>query len=202
MEENKELEQLDTELEKSEESEKSIINEGGDAVGEVQAEETEDGSSKEEVKEEVQPVVPEKYEFELPEGIVLNEELTNKATEVFKELKLSNEQAQKLVNIQSDTIMAMNKANQDFFISTVNEWKNETKKQLGDKYDSEMAFAKKAFKEFGNEELSKMADEFGIGNHPAFINMLIGVGKKISEDKPPVANPGTNKKDFLKELYG
>lgn len=49
--------------------------------------------------QESEPVVPDKYDFKLPEGYVLNEKLVEQFTPIAKELKLTNDQANKLAQL-------------------------------------------------------------------------------------------------------
>ena len=48
--------------------------------------------------------VPEKYEIKPPEGMQLDQAMMEKAAPLFKELKLSNEGAQKLANFYAATL--------------------------------------------------------------------------------------------------
>ena len=51
---------------------------------------------------------PEKYEdFKLPEGMEVNTDLLDKATPVFKELNLTQDQAQKMVDLQTTFVSEM-----------------------------------------------------------------------------------------------
>ena len=85
-----------------------------------------DEASEEEVKldkdgkpiEEVKSVVPEKYEFKLPEGVTLDEASMALIAPAFKELGLSNEQAQKLVDLQ----MTLNKSNEDAYAQSFDQY--------------------------------------------------------------------------------
>ena len=75
---------------------------------ETKTEETKVGESKEEKTEEKKDEkpegAPEKYELAVPEGLTLNEAGLEKVSGLFKELNLTNEQAQQLVNAEGEHI--------------------------------------------------------------------------------------------------
>ena len=57
------------------------------------------GKKGEETVKEQEVVIPEKYEFTMPEGRELDVEMVEKVTPLFKELKISQEGAQKLADL-------------------------------------------------------------------------------------------------------
>ena len=57
---------------------------------------------KEPAKPDDAPVVPDKYEFKAPEGYEVDQKFLDDATPVLKELGLTQEQANKLFDIQAD----------------------------------------------------------------------------------------------------
>ena len=142
---------------------------------------------------------PEAYaDFTMPEGI----EIDTKAVEVFapkfKELGLSQEQAQGLVNIQAGLVKAREGEAQSAYEDTVKGWEDTVKadKNLGgDNYNetkrlSALALAKVP----GGEGLSAHLDTYGTGSQPDMVKFLTEVGKMVDEDGPgtggdPVTDP-------------
>jgi len=164
----------------------------------------------EEAKEEkssiAEVVVPEKYEFKVPEGMEVDAKLVETITPIFKDLKLNQEQAQKLVDAYAPYVKNQIEAQQQKAIgeykTIVNEWKTATQKDLGADADKKLAVAAKAINKFGTPELRELLNETGVGNHKALVNFMINVGTLISEDS--FAEPhkaSTSGADDLSILY-
>lgn len=180
-----------------------------DTVTETTLEKTEE-TTKEGVTENTKtgddkPVVPDRYEFTLPEGVTLNEALLEEATPVFKELNLTQEQAQKLVDIQVRNQQTAYKAQVDAWELTTQNWKRaaETDQEYGGAtFKDNLAVARRALNEFGTKELKEALDLTGTGNHPEILRFFYRVGKAISEDKVRVGNPSSGSKSAAEILFG
>lgn len=126
------------------------------------------------------PVVPEKYEFKAPEGTQLNPEVIGKFEGVAKELGLSQEAAQKVVDAMAPQLAAAQAAQ---FETVKTEWADSarTDKEFGgDKLNENLAVAKKALDTFGTPELRTLLNDTGLGNHPEIIRAFYRAGQKIS----------------------
>lgn len=132
--------------------------------------------------------VPEKYEFKMPEGITLDQAKVDKFSPVFKEIKLSQGDAQKLVDMYTEDKKADADAQATTFKQFLKDSYDETVKALGANYKEELAFVAKVRDRFLSDETQEMLDASGLSNNKAFIFDLIKLGKLISEDKAP---PGT-----------
>jgi len=129
------------------------------------------------------PVVPEKYaDFTVPEGFELRPEVLGEFTAAAKELKLTQEQAQKLVDLQTKVADNMTKDSAAQFEEMKASWKQDTLKILGSDADKQLALAAAARDKFGTEALRTFLDESGLGSHPAVVQFFISVGKGMSED--------------------
>lgn len=129
--------------------------------------------------------VPEKYDFEVPEGLELDAELAEKFTDVAKDLGLSNEQANKVVGLYAEQIQGMQEAQQASWGKTVADWSDELKADPefgGAKFNENAEIAKMAVNKFGGDDLKKALNETGLGNHPAIVKFMHKVGVSISED--------------------
>lgn len=169
------------EAEVTESNGEQTTNEETSLVGGSEAE----GSTEVEVKEETAEEVKEiEYEdFKLPEGIVLDGDFTGEFKNIAKELKLNQDQAQKLVDLQTKfTQTHAEKINADFK-ATVTQWKEESIQELGPNYKAEMQVVAKAMDNFGTPELRALLNETGLGNHKEVVKFFHSIGKKISEDK-------------------
>lgn len=129
---------------------------------------------------------PESYtDFTVPDGAELPAGLADDIKSVAKELKLTQEQAQKLADLglKHGTVSAeaQAKALQDMQAEWVTSAKGD-KEFGGEKFDANLAVAKKALDTFGTAEFKELLNATGLGNHPEVIRVLFKVGSKISED--------------------
>jgi hypothetical protein len=129
------------------------------------------------------PKAPEAYEFKAPEGRVFDSEVMASYSQVAKELNLSQESAQRLLDAvgpkMAERQMAMIEA-------TRNGWADNSKSDRefgGEKLSENLGVAKKALDAFGTTELRTLLNETGLGNHPELIRFMFRAGKAISEDR-------------------
>lgn len=123
---------------------------------------------------------PEKYEFKAPEGQTLAPEVMTEFSKVAKEMDLSQEQAQKLVDSVAPQMLQAQKA---AFDKQVSEWTESAKTDKefgGEKLSENLSVAKKALETFGTPELTKLLNDTGLGNHPEIIRAFYKAGKQIS----------------------
>lgn len=140
----------------------------------------EEGNAKETESEVAS--APETYEvFELPENFDMNEETLGEYHTFAKENNLTQEQAQRGV----DMVAQMKQAEMNQWVEQQKSWVDDAKKDAefgGDKFDKSISVAVKARDSFGTPEFNEMLDSSGLGNHPEMIRFLSRVGKQISED--------------------
>lgn len=154
----------------------------------------------EKTKEKVETKeVADTYELTMPEGV--DKEVVTSAKDVFKELGLSKEQAQKLVDFQA----AQSKKQLDSFEQLKENWKEAAQKDKefgGEKFDESIKTARLALNKFGTPELFKVLDNYGIGNNPELIRFMVRVGKLTREDVPSKASkPVSASKSRIDILY-
>jgi|TARA_R110000796_G_scaffold8637_8_gene28150 hypothetical protein len=129
---------------------------------------------------------PEEYsDFTLPEGVNLDAAAVAEAIPLLKEMGATQEQAQKLVDLQVQTMTGLMDAQSKAWTDQLGEWKDarETDAEFGkSKYDESIAIARKGMREFGEPALFAALEETGMGNHPELIRAFYRVGKAIGED--------------------
>ncbi|WP_347299399.1 hypothetical protein [Clostridium perfringens] len=169
-------------------------------AAEKDAKEKADKEAAEKAEKEKKPAAPEKYEFTPPEG----QELDANALAVFepiaKELGLSQEQAQKLVDIYPQIQQQQAEA----WSKQVADWSEQVKadKEIGgDKFNASVGAAQRALDQFGNTELREYLNASGLGNHPALVRFCAKVGKAMAEDTFVVPNQG-GQRSAADILYG
>lgn len=134
---------------------------------------------------------PEKYEFKAAEGQELDAEAVKAFEPIAKELNLSNEQAQKLVDVYGSTIMPhVMKQIDEQWSRQSEQWAEQVRadKDLGS--DASIGAAQKAMDKFGSPELKQYLTETGLGNHPELVRIFANIGKAMSEDGLVTGNSG------------
>lgn len=133
------------------------------------------------------PAVPEKYEFaNLPEGYQLDAAATEQWSGVFKELGLTQEQAQKLVEMDATRQNQGQAAAEEQRVKTVTEWETALRNDKdfgGAKFEENVGIAQKALADFGTPELKQMLVDSGLGSHPEIVRFFHNVGKELGEGK-------------------
>lgn len=96
----------------------------------------EDKKNEPEKKPDAATGAPEKYEdFKLPEGYKLSEEAGKEVTAMFKELNLTQDQAQKLVDYYGKNLLATAEAPYKQWADTQKEWVSDIQDRFGSKAD-------------------------------------------------------------------
>lgn len=134
------------------------------------------------------PVIPDKYEFKLPEGQFIDEGLVTAITPILKELSMTQEGASKLVGAVSAFAVADENAKQAKFESDFKQWEADNlaaaKKMWGNDYDANLAISQSAIARFLSNDGKVKLKNSGLGNDPEFLKAFYQVGKMIQEDRP------------------
>jgi len=152
-------------------------------------------------------VVPDTYaDFVMPEGMQLNEAALAEATPMFKELGLTQEQSQKVVDLYAKQVQAGSQKQIDDFNQLTNDWLTTSKNDGefgGDKFDENVKIAQSAISKYGTPELKQLLNDHGVGNHPEMIRFMVRVGQTLSEDVPGSAGGVISEgADHVEILYG
>lgn len=133
---------------------------------------------------------PEKYEdFKPPEGIQFDPEIVTEAQGVFKELGLSQEKAQKLVDLQGKMMTKAASAQTKVWDDLTGGWAKSLlvdKEFGGVKYEENRATANKVIAKFGGKETPALVEALTttkMGDHPELFRLLFRIGTAMSEDK-------------------
>lgn len=130
-------------------------------------------------KELGKPDKPDMYGLKKPEdwpnNIPFSEEESRQTSELFHKAHLSPEQAKILFeNLNTFTKERWNNQSSESLSTLQNKW--------GSKYDANLDAAKRAFKQFGSEDLTLVLEQTGLGNHHAIIEAFSKIGLGIAED--------------------
>ena len=164
-----------------------------------------DGDKPAEKKEDEKPEgAPEKYEFKTAEDIELDTEALKDFEPVARELNLTNEQAQKLVDVYPKILAGVQQRQAEAWQQTTEQWAADVKadKEIGgDKLPSNLSAAQRALDQFGTPELKTYLNDTGLGNHPDLVKAFVKIGKAMSEDGM-VTGSNDGQRSAAEVLYG
>lgn len=164
------------------------------------------------------PVIPEKYEINLGEGVKVDTGALEAMTPIFKEIGLTQENAQKLVSSFNEYA---SKAAKEFTARQAQE--NETqyqqflkeeeakhigalKKEWGSEFEPNTKALHKAYSDIasrieGGAEVTQLLKQTGLGNHPGFARLFLKIAPLIREDNPLVNGANPERKSLESVLY-
>ncbi|HBS1879109.1 TPA: peptidase [Klebsiella pneumoniae] len=175
-----------------------------DGEGQQEKTESQDGEQQKTEKEQKQEGAPEKYEFQAGEGVELDAEALKDFEPVARELNLTNEQAQKLVDAYPKILAGVQQRQADAWQAQTEEWAATVKadKEIGgDKLTANLGVAQRALDTFGTPELKEYLNGTGLGNHPELVKAFVKVGKAMSEDGV-VTGKESGQRSAAEVLYG
>jgi len=142
-------------------------------------------------------------------SVDMDKVLVEKASPILKELKLNNEQANKLVALVPEVQARLVEQQTEAHGLMKAQWAKdaEADKDIGGKnWKETQQLAAKALDHYGaveGSEFRKLLDDTGLGNHPVMISMFRKIGLAVKEDdklERDTTNP-QGKKDRLETLY-
>lgn len=134
-------------------------------------------------KEETPPGAPEKYAFTAPEGQELDTSALAQFEPVARELNLTQEQAQKLVDVYPKVLAGVQQQQAESWQKQTEDWTAAVKADKdigGDKLASNLGAAQRAIDTFGTKELKEYLD----GTAPDLWSMLHRDGSDST--RPPL----------------
>lgn len=142
--------------------------------------------------------VPEdgKYALKMPEGVEVDQALLDELGPEFKELGLTQAQAQKLADKFVAAQQAKAEKQGSDWAATQTKWVDDAKADKdigGDKWDSTVSNAQRAIKTLGSPALGEYLNASGGGNHPELIRVFAKVGAMLKEDNPAGGGDGGSK---------
>ena len=121
--------------------------------------------------------LPEKYEFNLPEGVEIAPEMNSELQSALKEAKLAPEKAQALIDLHVKSLQSQQAA----FDRTVESWSDETMQTLGSQAPEVFAHARAGLERFDQQgKIRELLDRSGLGNRIEFVRLFEQLGRDIS----------------------
>ena len=149
---------------------------------------------------------PTAYELKLPEGSLLDESAVERTVSYAKERGLTNEQAQAILEREHGAVASYVEAQTKALQTKATAWVAEIKadKEIGgEKFNENVELAKRVIQKHAPENLKKVLNETGLGNHPDLVRMLVSIAKGGAEDKMviPGAQPAGKPKSTAEILF-
>ena len=149
--------------------------------------------------------VPDVYaDYSLPEGVSIEEGVLGEANDYFKSNSLTQEQAQRGIDLVSKVLQKNVDDQAGAFEQLKQDWRqtSEADPSFGrDKYDENIGLAQSAMEKLGTPELNKLLVDTGIGNHPEMVRLMVSVGGLLKEDNPGGGSPTKPGQDRASILY-
>lgn len=174
-----------------------------DKSADKKSEDKKDDGDKDGEDEDEKGKAPEKYEdFAVPEGFEIAPEELERFEPLARELDLTQEQAQKLVDFEAERRKEANENAVKYWDDLNKEWVEtvEKDKEVGGKnLEQSVAHSAVFLKQFGTPELRAMLKDTGTGNHVEILRVFARAGKAMSEDKVLPGGGGAGEKKSLAE---
>lgn len=129
-------------------------------------------------------------DFTLPDGVEVDTETMSEARALLGEMKLPQEQAQRLVDFYAGKIRQFGASQMESWVKLNEKWVGDFKadKEIGgERIQDTVAAATRAMDRFGTPGLREALIMTGAGNHPEVIRFVARVGRATAEDRFVVA---------------
>lgn len=160
------------------------------------------------------PVVPEKYEFKAPEGFEFDAERVKEADGLFRELGLTQEQANKVMELAGKEIIAAAEEPYNAYQTIRESWRKDviSDSALGDgqsglnaETQAAVGRAKAALGPELRAQFEEAMNFTGAGDHPAFLRAIVAWSKQVGEGRPVTnitpPNSGERKPSVAQAIY-
>ena len=179
--------------------------EGAAAAQTADPEAEEAGAEEAGAETPAEEAVPVAYEpFVLPPGVEVDTAALEQAQSLFAEARLSQPQAQKLVDLyagkMSELVQRQRVAAESRQMAWIAEVKNDP--DLGGRrFEQARAAAQRALGRFGTPQLRRSLDELGVSNSPQLFRFFVRVGQAVSEDRYAGRGLDASERSAAETLY-
>lgn len=145
------------------------------------------------------------YDLKSPEGVEMAEDDLKGIADTAKEMGLSNDQAQALVNLKAQWQSEASDQAQANLGNLVKSWEEEIRSDKdfgGQKFDESIQDVKRVMDKFGTDELRSALDETGFGSHPLLFRFVAQIGKVLREDAHIAGDPSSAPRTMADVIYG
>ena len=134
------------------------------------------------------PESPEEYEVALPEGLPeeialqFNDETLSSFKQEAHKLGLNADQVKSLIAWQAGSMGSQHDAYKGMVDESMEQGETALKAEWGRAYDQNIEFARKAFEEYGGEQLAAKMESSGLGNDPDVLKAFANIAKTTMAD--------------------
>lgn len=139
-----------------------------------------------------EPGEPETYEFKMPEGFTLEQEVQGKFVDILKEAKIPGSHGQKLLDLAVEHVQRLQEAGVSEWRQQQKEWVESLKSDPefgGPNLQGTIKAANHVLTRFGDADLVKDLAGTGFGNHAGLVKLLARIRKVVSEDRAVEGGP-------------
>lgn len=154
------------------------------------------------------PVVPERYDLKVPDGVTFTEPEMASFQEQAKALKLTQEQAAGVfegrMKLRGEVLSQFGAQHEQ----QVTKWEADLKVDTevgGEAFAKNAALAQQVLNKYGDPALKEALTKSGYGNYPGLVKMMVRIGKEFGEDHFENAGSGGGRpeqKSAADMLYG
>ena len=176
----------------------------GEGDSEKELEDSKEGEEQKDSKEG-EGEGEQEFSLSLPEGSLLDDKAVEAVTEFAKENKLSKEQAQAVLQRESDLISDVQEFQKSEHKERVEGWAEtvRTDSELGgDNFNKTAELAKRAVDAFATEEFKKELAVSGYGNHPEVVRVFAKIGESLESKALITGDPVKQEKSMEEVFYG
>lgn len=138
---------------------------------------------------------PESYgEFSMPEGFTLEGEELEGAVALFRDLDLTQEQAQKLIDQYTERVLAGKEAELNELAAKRKEWRAEIRQRPGFAQERELALRGMRAVITDPDEKALFENSW-MSDHPALWKVFTKIGRMVQEDALPKGSGGNNQSE-------
>lgn len=155
------------------------------------------------------PVVegaPEAYaDFNFSEGYNVDTAIMEKFTELAKGLDLTQEDAQKVMDLAVENMANAQKIQEQAWLKQRDDWVKDIKADKdfgGEKFNETMERAKRSVANFFGDDVLKFLDATGYGDHPGLLKGLAKIDMAVGEDKFVDGRPSEQMKSVADRIFG
>lgn len=132
------------------------------------------------------PAKPDEYGYKLPEG--LTEDKLDKARidtwrKELHEAGVPKAAAERIMTKYLSEEFAAGAQAKASHAKQLEQHELQIKQEFGAKFDEKVNFAQLAMREFGDEKLTQVLEETGLGSHPTVVKLFAQIGEKLADDK-------------------
>lgn len=171
---------------------------------EEESDESTEGEKDSEAKDESGKEGESEVKLKLPENSTLDPDHVDKVEAFAKAQGLSSEQAQALLERESESHASFVAEAEQTMEKTKAAWLEEVKADPvigGENLNRSAELAKRVVKRFGSEQFIADLNKTGFGNHPGLVHFCFNVGNAMSEDQIVMGGAKTPTKKSIEETF-